>query len=118
VRANPPPERYLYAVLDPPEYNDGDLPLPDRVNGNWNDRLTAFQKLMFVKVFREERTTFAVTEFVSECLGKQFVESPPVTLPELYESMSKTTPLVFVLSPGSDPMTSFLRFAKDMGVHE
>ncbi|KAK7002538.1 Dynein heavy chain 6 axonemal, partial [Biomphalaria glabrata] len=55
VRANPPPEHYLYAVLDPPEYNDGDLPLPDRVNGNWNDRLTAFQKLMFVKVFREER---------------------------------------------------------------
>ncbi|XP_055866073.1 dynein axonemal heavy chain 6-like isoform X2 [Biomphalaria glabrata] len=55
VRANPPPERYLYAILDPPEYNDGDLPLPDRVNGNWNDRLTAFQKLMFVKVFREER---------------------------------------------------------------
>nr|KAI8726848.1 dynein heavy chain 6; axonemal [Biomphalaria glabrata] len=118
VRANPPPERFLYAVLDPPEYNDGDLPLPDRVNGNWNDRLTAFQKLMLVKVFREERTSFAVTEFVSECLGKQFVESPPVTLPELYESMSKTTPLVFVLSPGSDPMTSFLRFAKDMGVHE
>ncbi|KAK6983775.1 Dynein heavy chain 6 axonemal [Biomphalaria glabrata] len=63
-------------------------------------------------------TTFAVTEFVSECLGKQFVESPPVTLPELYESMKKTSPLVFVLSPGSDPMTSFLRFAKDMGVHE
>nr|KAI8756339.1 dynein heavy chain 6; axonemal [Biomphalaria glabrata] len=118
VRANSPPERFLYAVLDPPEYNDGDLPLPDRVNGNWNDRLTAFQKLMFVKVFCEERTTFAVTEFVSECLGKQFVESPPVTLPELFESMSKTTPLVFVLSPGSDPMTSFLRFAKDMGVHE
>ncbi|KAI8730183.1 hypothetical protein BgiBS90_037684, partial [Biomphalaria glabrata] len=60
-------------------------------------------------------TTFAVTEFVSECLGKQFVESPPVTLPELYESMSKdySTGL-----PGSDPMTSFLRFAKDMGVHE
>nr|KAI8727211.1 dynein heavy chain 6; axonemal [Biomphalaria glabrata] len=63
-------------------------------------------------------TTFAVTEFVSECLGKQFVESPPVTLPELYESMSNTTPLVFVLSPGSDLMISFLRFAKDMGVHE
>ncbi|KAI8731251.1 dynein heavy chain 6, axonemal isoform X3, partial [Biomphalaria glabrata] len=71
-----------------------------------------------LRFFREERTTFAVTEFVSECLGKQFVESPPVTLPELYETMSKTTPLVFVLSPGSDPMTSFLRFAKDMGVHE
>ncbi|KAI8732070.1 dynein heavy chain 6, axonemal isoform X3, partial [Biomphalaria glabrata] len=73
---------------------------------------------VWIRLDEGPETTFAVTEFVSECLGKQFVESPPVTLPELYESMSKTTPLVFILSPGSDPMTSFLRFAKDMGVHE
>ncbi|GFS25719.1 dynein heavy chain 6, axonemal [Elysia marginata] len=79
----------------------------------WNDRLSSFQKLIFVKVFKEEKTTFAVTEFVEENLGKQFVESPPVALAELYESMTNVTPLVFVLSSGSDPMGAFLRFAKD-----
>lgn len=49
-------------------------------------------------------------------LGAQFVESPAVGLAELYESMNKVTPLVFVLSTGSDPMGSFLRFAKEMGL--
>ena len=61
---------------------------------------------------------FAAVDFVTENLGSQFVESPPVKLSTLYEDMSNTTPLVFILSPGSDPMSSFLRFAKEKGYSE
>lgn len=57
-------------------------------------------------------------DFVSQNLGPQFVESPPVKLSSLHEDTSNITPLVFVLSPGSDPMSSFLRFAKEMGYME
>ncbi len=57
---------------------------------------------------------FAVIDFVSENLGPEFVESPPVQLPTLYKDTSNTIPLIFILSPGSDPMSSFLRFAKEM----
>ena len=39
----------------------------------------------------------------------------PVGLQTLYEDMNKITPLVFVLSTGSDPMGAFLRFARDKG---
>ena len=48
-------------------------------------------------------------------LGQQFVESPAVTLADLYRDMNNITPLVFVLSTGSDPMSAFLRFAKVRG---
>ena len=51
-------------------------------------------------------------------LGPQFVESPPVTLQTLYDNMNKYTPLVFVLSTGSDPMGAFLRFAREKGYTE
>ena len=61
---------------------------------------------------------FAAIDFVSEQLGPQFVESPPVKLSTLYDDMSNITPLVFVLSTGSDPMSSFLRFAKEMNYSE
>jgi len=57
---------------------------------------------------------FAVIDFVSENLGPEFVESPPIQLPTLYKDTSNTIPLIFILSPGSDPMSSFLRFAKEM----
>lgn len=59
------------------------------------------------------QTTLAVNKFVSLNLGQRFVESPAVHLTELYENMNKITPLVFVLSTGSDPMGGFLRFAKE-----
>ncbi|KAL8568337.1 Dynein heavy chain 6, axonemal [Nucella lapillus] len=113
----------------PPEPKEGaDEEYQEGVaRGHWDKRLTSFQKLMFIKSFKEERklmfiksfkeerTVFAVTEYVRENLGQAFVESPAVHLQELYEDMNKITPLVFVLSTGSDPMGGFLRFAKDTG---
>ena len=79
-----------------------------------DNRLTPFQHLIIIKSLKEEKVTFAITQFVSVSLGKEFVESPPVDLNLLYEDMSSTIPLVFVLSTGSDPMNAFLRFAKEM----
>ena len=51
-------------------------------------------------------------------LGQQFVESPPIQLSTLFEDTANSIPLVFILSPGSDPMGSFLRFAKEKGYSE
>ncbi|KAG2466381.1 DYH6 protein, partial [Polypterus senegalus] len=79
------------------------------------EKLTVFQKLILIKGFVEEKVVFAVTDFVIENLGKQFVENPPVDLATLYNDMSPSTPLVFILSTGSDPMGAFQRFAKERG---
>ena len=51
-------------------------------------------------------------------LGRKFVENPPVTFNSLYEDMTNTTPLVFVLSPGSDPMSAFVRFTREKNKQE
>uniref|UniRef100_A0A8C4HQX9 AAA+ ATPase domain-containing protein n=1 Tax=Dicentrarchus labrax TaxID=13489 RepID=A0A8C4HQX9_DICLA len=85
------------------------------IRGYWNEMLGAFQKLVLIKSFLEEKVVFAATEFVIVSLGKQFVENPPVDLANLYNDMSPSTPLIFILSTGSDPMGAFQRFAKDRG---
>jgi dynein heavy chain len=84
-----------------------------QVRGHWDKRLTSFQKLLFIKAFHEEMVVLAVTDFVRENLGQMFIEPPATDLPTLFEDMSNTTPLVFVLSTGSDPMGAFLRFARE-----
>ncbi|XP_042305526.1 dynein axonemal heavy chain 6 [Sceloporus undulatus] len=84
----------------------------------WNVRLTMFQKLIAVKCFMEEKIVTALTEFVIENLGKQFIENPPVDLATLYQDMSPSTPLVFILSTGSDPMGAFQRFARERDYSE
>ena len=83
------------------------------IKGHWDKRLTNFQKLIFVKAFAEDRVVQCVTEFVRDSMGRMFVEPPATDLPTLYEDMNNITPLVFVLSTGSDPMGAFLRFAKE-----
>ncbi|KAL7841172.1 hypothetical protein SRHO_G00248630 [Serrasalmus rhombeus] len=113
------PEQWEGYLMDLPPYSEDTSPnqQPD-VRGHWNERLGAFQKLILIKSFSEEKVVFAVTEFVIVSLGKQFVENPPVDLATLYTDMSPSTPLVFILSTGSDPMGAFQRFAKERGYLE
>ncbi|KAM3182197.1 hypothetical protein ACTXT7_012865 [Hymenolepis weldensis] len=83
-------------------------------NSSWNDRLNSFQKIILIRAIREEEFVSAVTKFVKIQLGKEFVESPAIDLPLLYADMDAVTPLVFVLSPGSDPMSQLQRFVRQM----
>ena len=64
------------------------------------------------------QVVFASVDFVCENLGKTFVESPSIDLNILYADVGPTTPLIFILSTGSDPMNAFLRFAREMSYSE
>uniref|UniRef100_A0A1X7UKU1 AAA+ ATPase domain-containing protein n=2 Tax=Amphimedon queenslandica TaxID=400682 RepID=A0A1X7UKU1_AMPQE len=110
---NPPPP-----PSPPPESDGGEQEALPTLIGHWDKRLTSFQKLIMTKSFKEEKVVFAIVDFVAENLGKSFVESPSIDLSILFGDMSSTTPLVFILSQGSDPMSNFLRFAKEKGYME
>ncbi|CAO2605458.1 Dynein axonemal heavy chain 6 [Lemmus lemmus] len=84
----------------------------------WGSAFSSFHKLILIKCCKEEKVVFALTDFVIENLGKQFIETPPVDLATLYQDMSSSTPLVFILSTGSDPMGAFQRFARESGYAE
>ncbi|XP_013408536.1 dynein heavy chain 6, axonemal [Lingula anatina] len=102
---------------EPTPLKEGEEPPKDdgKTKGHWNMRLTSFQKLVAIKCFAEEKVMLSITNFVRQNLGQSFVESPSVDLATLYENMTRVTPLVFVLSTGSDPMGAFLRFARERG---
>ena len=98
--------------LNPPEWEGYFTEQPTEMD-SLESRLTTFEQLIIIKSLKEEKLTFAVSEFVSVNLGKEFVESPAVDLNILYEDMSSTIPLVFVLSTGSDPMKYIMELAKE-----
>lgn len=78
--------------------------------------ISEFNKLILVKNFAEDNVVQAVTTFVANNLGEQFVESPATDLNTIFKDMSCRTSLVYILSTGSDPMGAFLRFSREMGM--
>lgn len=90
-------------------------PQNNNMTVDWNSILTSFEKLMIIRALKEEKLIFAITNYVSVELGKAFIESPGVSLHLLYKDTSATVPLIFILSPGSDPFVSFQKFATEFG---
>jgi dynein heavy chain len=60
--------------------------------------------------------TLAIQNFITEKLAKDFIEPPTFNLAKSFKDSSVTTPLIFVLSAGSDPVAGFLKFAEEMNM--
>ncbi|KAG7472883.1 hypothetical protein MATL_G00114010 [Megalops atlanticus] len=92
---------------------DSKEPYNVRLPGHWADKLNDLQKMIVFRCLRPDKIVPAITNYVTENLGKIFVEPPPFDLAKSYMDSNCTVPLVFVLSPGADPMASLLKFAND-----
>lgn len=51
-----------------------------------------------------------VINFVKGKLGEKFVDPPPFDLGKSYNDSNCCIPLIFVLSPGADPMAGILLY--------
>ena len=80
----------------------------------FHSKLTTFQKLLFLRCIRPDKVMMAIQAFVVEHMGARFVEPPPFDLSATYRESDATTPLIFVLSAGADPMLDLLMLLDDM----
>ena len=87
-------------IYDSKEPYNAPVPSP------WCDQLNELQKMIIFRCIRPDKIVPAVTKFVMMTLGKKFVQPPPFDLSQSYKDSNSTIPLVFVLSPGADPMDS------------
>eukprot|EP01028_Stygiella_incarcerata_P004265 TRINITY_DN1920_c0_g2_i1.p1 TRINITY_DN1920_c0_g2~~TRINITY_DN1920_c0_g2_i1.p1 ORF type:complete len:4143 (+),score=1128.32 TRINITY_DN1920_c0_g2_i1:148-12576(+) len=83
-----------------------------KLKGSFVQDLCPLQRLCILRVIRPDKIIPALQEFVGTYLDERFVEPPVFSLPSVYEDSDATTPLIFVLSPGADPMTELFRFAE------
>ena len=84
----------------------------------WVQAYSEFQKMLVLRTLRLDKLVPAISQFVAGELGQKYIEPPPFDLEGTYKDSTSTSPLVFILSPGVDPMLSLLKFATANGVHD
>ncbi|XP_068088957.1 dynein axonemal heavy chain 14 isoform X3 [Hyperolius riggenbachi] len=75
------------------------------------EELTAFQKLILIKILRPECLIGAIREFIVEKMGTEYIQSNGVNLKQALEESSNSSPIIFILSSGSDPVGQLERLA-------
>ncbi|OUM67642.1 hypothetical protein PIROE2DRAFT_4933 [Piromyces sp. E2] len=94
---------------------DSSEPYKETLPGDWDKHLTIFQKLLIYKCLRPDKLVPAILEFVKVKMGQKFVEPPQFDLAASFQDSNCCSPLIFILSPGVDPMSSLIRFAESKG---
>lgn len=59
-----------------------------------------------------------VMKFIEEELGPNYVIPPTFDITRAYDDSNCLCPLIFIMSPGADPMAALMLFASKMGNSE
>ncbi|GAX77074.1 hypothetical protein CEUSTIGMA_g4520.t1 [Chlamydomonas eustigma] len=94
--------------------NESESPHEEELPGQ-SAGLSGFQKLLILRCFRPDKLSFGLRHFVIQQLGEKFVEPPTFDLKACFEDSSCSTPLLFVLSSGTDPTAALLKFSEQNG---
>uniref|UniRef100_A0A8C9J6D4 Dynein axonemal heavy chain 10 n=1 Tax=Panthera tigris altaica TaxID=74533 RepID=A0A8C9J6D4_PANTA len=81
----------------------------------YDSSITPFQKLLILRCFRVDRVYRAVTDYVTLTMGEKYVQPPMISFEAIFEQSTPTSPIVFILSPGSDPAGDLMKLAERSG---
>ncbi|CAK6983241.1 LOW QUALITY PROTEIN: dynein axonemal heavy chain 5-like, partial [Scomber scombrus] len=88
-----------------------DAPLPD----GYEEKLDTFRKLLLIRSWCPDRTIAQARRYISGSLGQQYAEGLVLDLDVMWAESDSRTPMVCLLSMGSDPTENIERLAKNKG---
>ncbi|ORX87336.1 hypothetical protein BCR32DRAFT_215454 [Anaeromyces robustus] len=94
------------------EFMNADEPFESSLPGGRESELSDIQKLIIIKVLREEMVVPSIITFIKKNIGKEFIDSIPLDISLIYKDTSVQTPLIFILSTGSDPTQILVKFSQ------
>lgn len=95
---------------------DANEPEKETLPGDWEKRLDHFQKVLMIRCIRLDKMISTIQIFVTESIGKKFIEPPVPNLQTVFKDSNSFIPIIFVLQAGSDPKSDFDSLAAEMQI--
>lgn len=93
------------------------FPLPSP----FDQQLNHFEKLMLLRCFNQNRILFAIENYIKNIMGEKYLSPPTIYFDSIYDQSSNQIPVIFILSPGSDPTNDIQKLATrklQISIHE
>ncbi|CAB3253984.1 unnamed protein product [Arctia plantaginis] len=81
------------------------------------DEIEGIAKLIILRCIRPDKMIPLVQQYVVSQMGQTYIEPPPFDLEKSYNDSNCCSPLIFILSPGSDPMSGLVKFSMEKKVY-
>mmetsp|Transcript_24255 Transcript_24255/g.21366 ORF Transcript_24255/g.21366 Transcript_24255/m.21366 type:complete len:743 (+) Transcript_24255:3415-5643(+) len=78
--------------------------------------LPLFYRLLLLRAMRPDRLPSALTMYVSEVMGEEYVQQAPFDIFATYKETDSSTPIFFVLFPGVDPTPDVEKVGETLGI--
>lgn len=105
------PEHFSTHLAEWRDWYDLESPEVVECPGNFTARMTSFHRMMLLRCFRTDRVYCAINLYVIEVMGEEFVTPPVINFQQIFEQTTPELPVVFMLSPGSDPTGDLMKLA-------
>jgi dynein heavy chain len=104
----------FYCLLDYKRIFDSVDPHREPLPEPWKSKLDSFKTIVVLKCLRPDKVCNAMQDFVAANIGQRFIEPQTADLHLVFKDSAPATPLIFVLSVGTDPAADLYKFAEEM----
>ena len=91
---------------------DKDAPEEEIIPDGYNNNLDVFRRLLLVRSWCPDRTLPQAKKYIADTLGDKFAEGVILDMERMWVESEPRTPIVCLLSMGSDPTNAIEALAK------
>eukprot|EP00331_Platyophrya_macrostoma_P018818 CAMPEP_0176474726 /NCGR_PEP_ID=MMETSP0127-20121128/43194_1 /TAXON_ID=938130 /ORGANISM="Platyophrya macrostoma, Strain WH" /LENGTH=757 /DNA_ID=CAMNT_0017870209 /DNA_START=1 /DNA_END=2274 /DNA_ORIENTATION=+ len=90
-------------------------PMEQKWPDGWWDKLTPIQRLIVLRILRPDKMVAAIQNLIAAELGTLYIDPPSFNLDAAFQDSKWNIPIIFILSPGVNPMTELQKLADKLG---